>query len=77
VRVRLQQGQHRIALEDIDIDGVHISAGDGIILDLSPANWDESVFPDPGRLDLERPADEIAYMYRELAFGVYSLPVTW
>jgi cytochrome P450 len=116
----VQQGQRRIALEDIDIDGVHIAAGDGIILDLSPANWDETVFPHPERLDLHRaadnhvafgfgphqcvgqqlaraelqivyptlfrrvpdlqlaiPVDQIPYAYRELAFGVYSLPVTW
>jgi cytochrome P450 len=116
----VQQGQRRIALEDIDIDGVHIAAGDGIILDLSPANWDDTVFPHPERLDVHRPADnhvafgfgphqcigqqlaraelqivyptlfrrvpdlqlaipadQIPYAYRELAFGVYSLPVTW
>jgi cytochrome P450 len=116
----IHHGQRRIALADIDIDGVHIAAGEGIILDLSPANWDETVFPDAGRLDLRRPAgnhvafgfgphqcvgqqlaraelqivypallrrvpslrlaipaEDIAFMYRELAFGVYSLPVTW
>jgi cytochrome P450 len=116
----VHNGQRRIALEDIDINGVHIKAGEGIILDLAPANWDEAVFADPGRLDLRRPADnhvafgfgphqcvgqqlaraelqivyptllrripslrlaipadDIAFMYRELAFGVYSLPVTW
>jgi cytochrome P450 len=116
----IHSGQRRIALADIDIDGVHIAAGEGIILDLSPANWDETVFPNAGRLDLRRPAgnhvafgfgphqcvgqqlaraelqivypallrrvpslrlaipaEDIAFMYRELAFGVYSLPVTW
>ncbi|PJK20437.1 cytochrome P450 [Mycolicibacterium goodii] len=116
----VHHGQRRIALEDIKINGVHIQAGDGIILDLSPANWDERVFPNPGQLDLHRPAgshvafgfgphqcvgqqlaraelqivyptlfrripslqlaipaSEIPFMYRELAFGVYSLPVTW
>jgi cytochrome P450 len=28
-------------------------------------------------LQLAIPADQIPYAYRELAFGVYSLPVTW
>jgi cytochrome P450 len=52
----VHNGQRRIALDDIDINGVHIKAGEGIILDLAPANWDEAVFADPGRLDFRRPA---------------------
>ena len=31
-----------------------IRAGDGIILDVAPANWDARQFPDPDRLDLLR-----------------------
>ena len=42
---------------------MRIKAGDGIILDLSPANWDETVFPHPDRLDLQRPASNL------VAFG--------
>jgi cytochrome P450 len=49
-------GIRRIAVEDIVLHGEVIRAGDGVIFDLSGANWDEEQFPDPGRLDLRRPA---------------------
>jgi cytochrome P450 len=50
----IQTGQRRIAVEDIEVDGETIRAGDGIILDVAPANWDPRQFPDPDRLDLLR-----------------------
>jgi cytochrome P450 len=50
----IQTGQRRIAIEDIEIDGETIRAGEGIILDVAPANWDERQFSDPQRLDLSR-----------------------
>jgi cytochrome P450 len=50
----IQTGQRRIAVEDIEIGGETIRAGDGIILDVAPANWDERQFPHPDRLDLLR-----------------------
>ncbi|MFZ0831687.1 MAG: cytochrome P450 [Mycobacterium sp.] len=50
----VQTGQRRIALEDIEIDGEVIRAGEGIILDVAPANWDARQFPEPDRLDLQR-----------------------
>ncbi|MBV9090930.1 MAG: cytochrome P450 [Mycobacteriaceae bacterium] len=50
----IQNGQRRIALEDIDIAGVRIAAGEGIIIDLAPANWDAAVFEHPERLQLQR-----------------------
>ncbi len=50
----IQNGQRRIALEDITIGGEHIGAGDGIIIDLAPANWDAKAFPEPERLYLHR-----------------------
>ncbi|BBZ26298.1 cytochrome P450 [Mycolicibacterium madagascariense] len=50
----IQTGQRRIATEDIDVDGVTIRAGEGIILDVAPANWDARQFPAPDRLDLTR-----------------------
>ena len=50
----IQTGQRRIAVEDIEIDGETIRAGDGVILDVAPANWDTRQFPDPDRLDLQR-----------------------
>lgn len=50
----IQTGQRRIAIEDIEIDGEVIRAGEGIILDVAPANWDARQFPAPDRLDLQR-----------------------
>jgi cytochrome P450 len=50
----IQTGQRRIAVEDIEIGGETIRAGDGIILDVAPANWDARQFPDPDRLELRR-----------------------
>lgn len=50
----IQTGQRRIAVEDIEVDGEVIRAGEGIILDVAPANWDARQFPAPDRLDLQR-----------------------
>lgn len=49
-------GRRRTALEDIEIAGHTIRAGDGVILLGELANRDPSVFPDPDRLDLTRNA---------------------
>jgi cytochrome P450 len=50
----IQNGQRRVAAEDIDIAGEVIRAGDGIIIDLAPANWDAQEFAEPDRLYLHR-----------------------
>jgi len=50
----IQTGQRRIATEDIEVGGVTIRAGDGIILDVAPANWDIRQFPFPDQLRLDR-----------------------
>jgi len=50
----IQTGQRRIAVADIAVGGQTIRAGEGIILDVAPANWDTRQFPDPDRLDLGR-----------------------
>ncbi|MFI1335277.1 cytochrome P450 [Streptomyces sp. NPDC020845] len=49
-------GLRRVALEDIEIAGQVIRAGEGIITVNETANRDPSVFPDPDRLDLTRDA---------------------
>ncbi len=61
----IQNGQRRIALEDIEIAGETIRAGEGIIIDLAPANWDPKVFKEPDRLYLHRnnAAQNIAFGY--------------
>ncbi|CAN5325785.1 cytochrome P450 [soil metagenome] len=117
----IQNGQRRVATDDIEISGETIRAGEGIIIDLAPANWDATSFPHPERLDLTRenasqeigfgygrhqcvgqqlaraemqivfptllrriptmklaiPFEEVPFKHDRLAFGVYSLPVTW
>lgn len=47
-------GRHRVAVEDIRFDGVHIRAGDGVIMPNEVANRDPAVFPNGDRLDLTR-----------------------
>ena len=60
----IQNGQRRAATEDIEIAGHTIKAGEGIIIDLSPADWDPKKFPEPDHLDVQRDnADQ------NLAFG--------
>ncbi|MFC4591038.1 cytochrome P450 [Sphaerisporangium corydalis] len=56
-------GRRRVALEDIEIAGEVIRAGDGLIMANDIGNRDPSVFPDPDRLDLHRDAR------RHVAFG--------
>jgi cytochrome P450 len=50
----IQNGQRRVAAEDIEIGGEVIRAGEGIIIDLAPANWDATAFAEPERLYLHR-----------------------
>lgn len=59
----IQNGQRRVAIEDIELGGATIRAGDGIIIDLAPANWDPATYPAPDRLDLTRDAGQ------QLGFG--------
>ncbi|PSM41041.1 cytochrome P450 [Streptomyces dioscori] len=56
-------GRRRTAMEDIEVAGHTIRAGDGVILLGELANRDPSVFPDPDHLDLTRDAR------RHQAFG--------
>ncbi|MBV8965829.1 MAG: cytochrome P450 [Mycobacteriaceae bacterium] len=50
----IQNGQRRVAADDIEIAGQVIRAGEGIIIDLAPANWDPKAFNEPDRLYLHR-----------------------
>ncbi|ALO91610.1 Cytochrome P450 hydroxylase [Streptomyces hygroscopicus subsp. limoneus] len=47
-------GTARVAVADIEVGGVTIRAGEGILALNNAANHDESVFPDPGTLDIRR-----------------------
>lgn len=44
----------RVAAQDIDIAGVTVHAGEGVIGLGQAANFDPDAFPDPGRLDITR-----------------------
>jgi cytochrome P450 len=46
--------QHRIAMEDAELSGVRIKAGDAVMVARAAANRDEDVFADPERLDIRR-----------------------
>ncbi|MFD9598540.1 cytochrome P450 [Kitasatospora sp. NPDC059973] len=64
----IHMGLPRLALEDVELGGVRIRAGDGVVAMLSTANRDEELFGAPGHL----PADELDVdrdARRHLAFG--------
>ncbi|MFI5606193.1 cytochrome P450 [Amycolatopsis sp. NPDC051903] len=46
----------RVAVEDVEIGGVTIKAGDGVLALGYTANWDPAVFDEPEKLDLTRGA---------------------
>lgn len=56
-------GTSRVALEDIEVEGVVVRAGEGLVFPLAAANWDPAAFAAPERFDIERDAR------RQLAFG--------
>ncbi|WP_414636050.1 cytochrome P450 [Amycolatopsis sp.] len=49
-------GPVRVALEDVELEGELIKAGDHVTLNLPAANRDPARFPDPDELDITRPA---------------------
>jgi hypothetical protein len=64
----VHSGRRRVALEDIEVDGQTIHAGDGIVLAGEVANRDEDVFAAPDRLDVDRDArGHVAF-----GFGVHQ-----
>ncbi|MGI5423291.1 cytochrome P450 [Streptomyces sp. CA-179760] len=59
----VHNGRRRAALEDIEIGGQVIRAGEGMVMPNDLANRDPAAFADPDRLDLRRDAR------RHIAFG--------
>ncbi|WP_329394702.1 cytochrome P450 [Streptomyces melanogenes] len=47
-------GQPRLATEDVEVGGVLIREGECVYVSYVAANWDEQVYRDPGRIDLDR-----------------------
>ncbi|WP_405557490.1 cytochrome P450 [Streptomyces sp. NBC_01171] len=63
-------GLSRIALEDVEIRGVRIRAGDAVYISYLSANRDPEVFPDPDTIDVERsPNPHVAF-----GFGPHYCP---
>lgn len=60
----INYGLPRIAIEDVRVGETLISKGDGILISLSSANRDDSMFDDPDRFDITR-----AGARRHLSFG--------
>ncbi|MFE1585924.1 cytochrome P450 [Streptomyces sp. NPDC058737] len=59
---RTSVGLARIALEDVEVHGVRVAAGDPVYVSYLAANRDPDVFPDPDRIDLDRdPNPHLAY----------------
>jgi cytochrome P450 len=52
----------RVAIADMEIGGVPIAKGDGVLMAVPAANHDERLFPDPATLDFHRDASaHVAY----------------
>ncbi|MEW1648203.1 MULTISPECIES: cytochrome P450 [unclassified Streptomyces] len=63
-----QMGSSRCALEDVEIGGVTIKAGQTVVLALPAANRDPEVFDDPDRLDVTR----VPRKHLALGFGAHQ-----
>ncbi|WP_158853206.1 cytochrome P450 [Saccharothrix deserti] len=61
-------GRRRFAMEDIEVAGQLVRAGEGLVMPNEIANRDPEAFPDPDRLDITRPArHHVAF-----GFGVHQ-----
>ncbi|MDX5459240.1 MULTISPECIES: cytochrome P450 [Micromonospora] len=56
-------GGRRVAMEDVEVGGQMVRAGDGLLVVFASGNRDPRVFPDPDRFDIARDAGE------QLGFG--------
>lgn len=64
----VHNGRRRVALEDIDVAGLRVRAGDGLVIATDIGNRDPDAFPEPDRLDIERDArHHVAF-----GFGVHQ-----
>ncbi|MFF4402327.1 cytochrome P450 [Streptomyces sp. NPDC001480] len=63
-----QLGSSRCALEDVEIEGVTVKAGQTVVLSLPAANRDPAVFDDPDTLDVTR----VPRKHLALGFGAHQ-----
>ncbi|MEV0739406.1 cytochrome P450 [Streptomyces sp. NPDC050549] len=61
-------GLMRLAVEDIEVDGVTIRAGEGVLFSTSVVNRDEDVYTAPDALDWHRPARH----HISFGFGIHQ-----
>jgi cytochrome P450 len=59
----VHNGQRRVALEDMEIGGRLVRAGEGVIIPGATGNWEPGVYPAPEGLDVHRDTR------RHMAFG--------
>lgn len=64
----IADGLLRIALEDIEVAGTTIRAGDGVVFSTSVINRDEDVYADPDTLDWHRPTRH----HVSFGFGIHQ-----
>lgn len=64
-----QTGRRRLAIEDMEVGGQLIRAGEGVIALDNQSSRDPNVFPDPDRLDLER---KEARRHNAFGFGTHQ-----
>ncbi len=57
------QGMFRVVTRDVDIEGIHLAAGDRVVLSFAAANRDPKVFTDPHAFNPDRPnvRDHLAF----------------
>ncbi|TDC40398.1 cytochrome P450 [Micromonospora sp. 15K316] len=66
--VSLIEAISRVALEDIDISGYHIKAGEGVLIGAAAANFSPALVPTPDELDVTRsPRHHLGF-----GFGVHQ-----
>jgi cytochrome P450 len=58
----------RVAIEDIELDGVTIGKDEGVVVSGLAADWDESEFPNPDKLDFQR----VARHHLAFGYGVHQ-----
>ncbi|WEB44615.1 cytochrome P450 [Streptomyces yunnanensis] len=64
----VHSGRRRVALADVEIGGVSVHAGEGIVLANDIGNRDPAAFPDPDRLDVDRNARH----HMAFGFGIHQ-----
>jgi cytochrome P450 len=64
-----QYPRARVALEDVELGGHTIKAGEGVLASLASANKDPDIFPDPDRFDIHR---QDARNHVGFSFGIHQ-----